>query len=89
MSSQNGSTGSIVKGGAITFNKLNVGETATIKISYKIKGADQLECGQTTIKNKATGTTDQDTTEDDNNNNEVTTTVTNDCPEPEPGYDVA
>ena len=89
VSSQNGSTGSIVKGGAITFNKLNVGETATIKISYKIKGADQLECGQTTIKNKATGTTDQDTTEDDNNNNEVTTTVTNDCPEPEPGYDVA
>ena len=89
VSSQNGSTGSIVKGGAITFNKLNVGETATIKISYKIKGADQLECGQTTIKNKATGTTDQDTTEDDNNNNEVTTTVTNDCPEPEPGYDVS
>ena len=37
VSSQNGSTGSIIKDGAITFNKLNVGETATIKISYKIK----------------------------------------------------
>lgn len=92
VSSQNGSTGSIVKGGEITFNKLNVGETATIEISYTIKGADDLECGDTVIKNKATGTTDQDQTEDNDGNNEVTTTVTNECepePEPEPGYDIS
>ena len=92
VSSQNGSTGSIVKGGEITFNKLNVGETATIEISYTIKSADDLECGDTVIKNKATGTTDQDQTEDDDNNNEVTTTVTNECepePEPQPGYDIS
>lgn len=90
VTSKNGSTGSIVKGGEITLAKLNVGETATIKISYTIKGAEQLECGETIIKNKATGTTDQDQTEDNNNNNEVTTTVTNDCPEPkEPGYDIS
>lgn len=79
VTSKNGSTGSIVKGGEITLAKLNVGETATIKISYTIKGAEQLECGETIIKNKATGTTDQDQTEDNNDNNEVTTTVTNDC----------
>lgn len=79
VTSKNGSTGSIVKGGEITLAKLNVGETATIKISYTIKGAEQLECGETIIKNKATGTTDQDQTEDNNNNNEVVTTVTNDC----------
>lgn len=79
VTSKNGSTGSIVKGGEITLAKLNVGETATIKISYAIKGAEQLECGETVIKNKVTGTTDQDQTEDNNDNNEVTTTVTNDC----------
>ena len=92
VSSQNGSTGSIVKGGEITFNKLNVGETATIEISYTIKSADDLECGDTVIKNKATGTTDQDDSEDDDGNNEVTTTVTNECepePEPQPGYDIS
>lgn len=90
--SQNGSTGSIVKGGEITFNKLSVGETATIEISYTIKGADDLECGDTVITNKATGTTDQDDSEDDDGNNEVTTTVTNECepePEPQPGYDIS
>lgn len=79
VTSKNGSTGSIVKGGEITLAKLDVGETATIKISYAIKGAEQLECGETVIKNKVTGTTDQDQTEDNNDNNEVTTTVTNDC----------
>lgn len=79
VTSKNGSTGSIVKGGEITLAKLDVGETATIKISYAIKGAEQLECGETIIKNKVTGTTDQDQTEDNNDNNEVTTTVTNDC----------
>ena len=79
VTSKNGSTGSIVKDGEITLAKLDVGETATIKISYAIKGAEQLECGETIIKNKATGTTDQDQTEDNNDNNEVTTTVTNDC----------
>lgn len=79
VTSKNGSTGSIVKDGEITLAKLDVGETATIKISYAIKGAEQLECGETVIKNKVTGTTDQDQTEDNNDNNEVTTTVTNDC----------
>lgn len=86
VNSQNGSNGSIVKGGQITFNKLNVGETATIKISYKIKSADQLECGDTKIINKVSGTTDQDQTEDNDGNNEVTTVVTKDCT---PAYDVA
>ena len=82
-------TGSIVKDGQITIAKLPVGGEATIQISYQIKGADQLECGNTIITNKATGTTDQDQTEDKDDNNEVTTTVTNDCPEPVPGYDVS
>lgn len=85
VNSQNGSNGSIVKDGQITFNKLNVGETATIKISYTIKSADQLECGDTKIVNKVSGTTDQDQTEDNDDNNEVTTTVTNEC---EYGYDL-
>ena len=89
VSSQNGSTGSIVKGGQITFNKLNVGETATIEISYTIKSANDLECGDTVITNKVTGTTDQDQTEDDNNNNQVTTTVTKECVEEKPGYDIS
>ena len=92
VNSKNGSTGSIVNGGNITFKQLNVGETATIKVSYTIKGKDALECGTTTIKNKATGTTDQDQTEDKTDNNEVTTTVDKDCTPPpvvkHPGYDV-
>lgn len=91
--SQNGSTGSIVKGGELTFKKLMVGETATIKISYKIKDADQLECGETKITNKATATTDEDTTEGRTDNNEVITTVKKDCTPPpaekKPGYDVS
>ena len=85
ISSQNGHTGSIVKGGSVTFSKLNVGETATIKISYKIKDKDQLDCGTTTITNKVTSSTDQDQTEDDNSNNQATTTVNRVCT---PGYDV-
>ena len=91
ISSQNGHTGSIVKGGSVTFNKLNVGETATIKISYKIKDKDQLDCGTTTITNKVTSSTDQDQTEDDNSNNQATTTVNKDCTPPpvkKPGYDL-
>ena len=83
-------TGSIVKGGEVTIAKLGVGQSATITISYTLKDAGQFECGETVIKNKATGITDEDQTEDDNNNNEVITTVTNDCPEPKkPGYDIA
>lgn len=85
-------TGSIVKGGQITIAKLPVGQSATIRISYTVKAADQLECGETKITNKATGTTDQDQTEDNTSNNEVTTTVNKDCtPPPEekkPGYDL-
>ncbi len=91
ISSQNGHTGSIVKGGSVTFSKLNVGETATIKISYKIKDKDQLNCGTTTITNKVTSSTDQDQTEDDNSNNQATTTVNKDCTPPpvkKPGYDL-
>ncbi|MDO4271630.1 MAG: hypothetical protein Q4C83_01440 [Candidatus Saccharibacteria bacterium] len=89
ITSKNGSTGSIVKDGQLTLTKLNVGETATIKISYKVKAADQLECGETKIVNKATGTTDQDDTEDRTDNNEVTTTVNKDCTVvSKPSYDV-
>ena len=85
VTSKNGSTGSIVKGGSITFKQLDVGETATIKISYTIKNKDQLECGTTTIINKVTSSTDQDNTEDNNDNNQTTTTVNREC---QPSYDV-
>ena len=91
VTSKNGSTGSIVKGGSITFKQLDVGETATIKISYTIKNKDQLECGTTTIINKVTSSTDQDNTEDNNDNNQTTTTVDKDCTPPpvkKPGYDL-
>ena len=85
-------TGSIVKGGELTIAKLPVGQSATITVSYVVKSADELECGDTTVKNQVSGTTDQDQTEDDNNNNETTTVVTNECepePEPKPGYDIS
>lgn len=90
--SRNGSTGSIVKGGELTFKKLMVGETATIKVSYKIKDKDALACGETKITNKAAAITDEDTTEWHDDNNEVTTTVTKDCTPPvvkQPGYDIS
>lgn len=78
-------TGSISKDGLITIAKLPVGSTATIKISYTIKNAEQLDCGDTKIVNKVTGTTDQDQTEDNNSNNEVTTTVNKQCQPGNPG----
>ena len=79
-------TGSIVKDGQLTIAKLPVNTTATIKISYQIKSADELTCGTTTIKNIVTSTTNEDQTEDDSTNNEVTTVVEKIC---EYSYDLA
>ena len=72
-------TGSIVKDGEITIAKLPVDQSATITISYVIKGTDSLDCGNTEITNQVSGTTDQDDSEDNGDNNQVTTVVTREC----------
>lgn len=74
-------SGSLVDDGELTIDRLPIGDTATIEISYTLN-ADNLDCGETTIVNTVSGTTDQDDSEDDDSNNTVTTVVTNDCPEP-------
>ncbi len=84
-------SGSIVKNGSITISKLPVGGTATVKISYKIKGESAFDCGKTTtITNKVTSSTDQDKTEDMTDNNQVSTDVTYTCKpaEKHPSYDL-
>ena len=74
-------SGSLVEDGELTIDRLPIGDVATIEISYTLN-ADNLDCGETTIVNTVSGTTDQDDSEDDDSNNTVTTVVTNDCPEP-------
>lgn len=74
-------SGSLVDDGELTIDRLPIGDTATIEISYTLN-ADNLDCGETTIVNTVSGTTDQDDSEDDDSNNTTTTVVTNDCVEP-------
>lgn len=82
-------TGSIVKNGSLTINRLAAGETATIKISYKLKDEKDFNCGNTTITNEVTSSSDQDKTEDRTDNNQATTTVSRTCQAKTPGYDVS
>lgn len=74
-------SGSLVDDGELTIDKLPIGDVATIEISYTLD-ADSLNCGETTITNMVSGTTDQSSNEDDDSNNAATTTVTNDCVDP-------
>ena len=74
-------SGSLVDDGELTIDKLPIGDVATIEISYTLD-ADSLNCGETTITNMVSGTTDQSSNEDDDGNNAATTTVTNDCIDP-------
>jgi len=85
-----GHTGSIVNGGSVNLTKLPVGATATITISYTIKGESAFECGKTTnFINKVTSTSDQDKTEDRTDNNEVNTDITYPCePVKVPNFDL-
>ncbi|MCL2174047.1 DUF11 domain-containing protein [Candidatus Saccharibacteria bacterium] len=78
-----GHTGSIINSGSVTLTKLPVGATATITISYKVKGESAFECGKTTnFINKVTSTSDQKNTEDRTDNNQVDTDVTYQCTPP-------
>ena len=74
-------TGSLVDDGELTIERLPIGDVATIELSYELN-ADHLDCGETTVVNAVSGTTDQDDSEDDDSNNTTTTVVTNDCVEP-------
>jgi uncharacterized repeat protein (TIGR01451 family) len=85
-----GHSGSIINGGSVTLTKLPVGGTATITISYKIKGEAAFQCDKTTnFINKVTSSTDQTTTEDRTDNNQVDTDVTYPCAPKHPSYDLA
>ena len=81
-----GATGSIINAPhTVTIPKLAVGATATITISYKVKGESAFECDKTTtFTNRVTSSTDQTSTEDNLNNNQTTTNVTYPCTPPPP-----
>ncbi len=87
VTSKNAHSGDIFNGGLV-LSKLEVGETATIKITAKIKGAEALVCGENKLVNTVTSTSDQDKTEDRTDNNSATTTVDKDCPVETPEFDL-
>lgn len=78
-------SGSIIKDGSVTIDKLPVGKSVTITVNYKIKADKDMTCGETKIVNKVTSTTDQSKNETNVNNNQVTTTVERTC---KYGYDL-
>lgn len=69
----------VVDGNTLTIANLPIGEVATIHVAYTVKSSGDLPCGETTLTNAVSGTTDQVTDEDNGDNNSVTTTVENDC----------
>ncbi|MCL2451744.1 DUF11 domain-containing protein [Candidatus Saccharibacteria bacterium] len=86
-----GATGSIINSPhTVTIPSLAKDATATITISYTVKGEDEFECGKTTnFINRVTSSTDQKNTEDRTDNNEVDTDVTYPCePVKTPSFDL-
>ena len=85
-----GATGSIINNPhSVTIPRLAVGATATITISYKVKGQTAFECGKTTnFINAVTSGSDQKNTEDRTDNNQVGTDVTYQCEPKHPSYDL-
>lgn len=70
--------------GSVTIDKLPVGQTATFTISYTLRDKTGFACGETTITNNVTSSSDQ-SNETNLNNNSAMTTVTRTCI---PGFDV-
>lgn len=61
------------EGNTITFDTLKAGEKATITVSYKVR--TNVGCGNATLTNVVSGTTDETDTEDKTDNNSAVVTV--------------
>lgn len=66
-------------GSGLNISKLAAGETVTVKVMAVTKSAGDFVCGDTSLVNTVSSTTDQDQTEDNNSNNSATTVVTKEC----------
>lgn len=81
-------SGDIFNGG-LKIAKLPVGGSATVKITAVTKASDKFVCGDTTLVNTVSSSTDQTSKEDNSSNNSATTVVTKECqPEKHPNFDL-